>query len=155
MHCACLVWIFQLIIFSHFLSFFLSNKNSVNSLHFSSLCPFPAAIEYLLPSNMCFVNKRNPVSKTAMYTKDTKGKGGVKEWNAGLFGGTRGEGVDFFLWCESEIYFFLLWCVCKVCFFSFFCGEPVGTAEWDGMIPEVNAISLGHTQTQAGVRWGR
>lgn len=44
--------------------------------------------------------------------------------------------------------------VCVKCVFFSFCGEPVGTAERDGVIPEVNAISLRHTQTLALVQRG-
>lgn len=60
----------------------------------------------------------------------------------------------FFSFCGVRVKSIFSFVACVKCVFSFFCGEPVGTAEGDGVIPEVNAISRGHTQTLAGARGG-
>lgn len=143
---ACLAWTFRtfplIALFPLFFIFIHTYRNRVNSPRFSTRMNFRQRSNIFCPSQMCLWTKA--------CRADEKERG-PREWSSGLFGTTREVGWEvtlFFLyfcfvfWAKS---IFFLCGSCKECVFLFFCGECVGTAEWDGVIPEVNAISLRHT----------
>lgn len=146
---ACLVWTFEHFHLSHVPTFllFYSHSQKLRKLPaFLNSLAFPPAIEYLL-LRCVWEQKKVWEQVRSAARKQSAGERGP-QWSSGLFGTTRGVGWEvtvFFLcvvWVKS---IFFLCGSCKESVFLFFCGECVGTAEWDGVIPEVNAISLRHT----------
>lgn len=118
-HCLVCTVHFNLSYFSHFLLF--------------AFCKLPAFFRqrYLLS-----------IKSVSEHYNEERRQAGWK--NVGLFGSTRGAGWQiktFSVVCNWSLFFSFVVCV-KCGHFSF-----VGTTEWDEVIPEVNAISLGHTQT--------
>lgn len=147
---ACLVWTFEHFHLSHFPTFllFYSRSQKLRKLPtFLSSNVFPPAIEYLLLRCVWEQKKVWEQDCSADEKAECQGEGAHSGALDCLAQPEElgGRWLFFFLcvvWVKS---IFFLCGSCKECVFLFFCGECVGTAEWDGVIPEVNAISLRHT----------